>query len=160
MARISAACVILILICSLPTASLAEEQQYWRFKTSLLMRHYDPEPDHNNHLRMVGLERWNKNGRHVGLVQFDNSFGQPSQYLYAGKSWNLGTSDALYWSVTGGLLHGYKEPYHRKVPFNGLGIAPAVIPALGLRFRRVYFEVYFMGMAGALLTAGFTFGHH
>lgn len=142
-----------------PTASQAEEQPYWRLKTSVLMWHFDPEPDHNNHQRMVGLEWWQRDGRHVGLVQFDNSFGQPSQYLYAGKSWNLGDSDKFYFSVTGGLLHGYEEPYHHKVPLNGLGIAPVVIPAFGLRLRRVYFEAHLLGVAGTLLTAGFTFGH-
>ena len=57
----------------------------------------------------------------------------------------------------GGLLHGYKEPYEDKIPFNGLGVAPAIVPALGLRYKRVYTEVNLAGAAAVTVNVGFSF---
>lgn len=49
-------------------------------------------------------------------------------------------SGRWYAKLMAGLIHGYKEPYEDKIPFNGLGIAPAVMPALGARHDRVDIE--------------------
>ena len=69
----------------------------------------------------------------AGFAYFSNSFGQPSQYAYYGWQFRpLGSTPQLYFKLTGGVIHGYKFPYHKKIPFNnknGWGIT--AIPAVG-----------------------------
>ncbi|MCP4047628.1 MAG: hypothetical protein GY732_16775, partial [Gammaproteobacteria bacterium] len=61
--------------------------------------------------------------------------------------------------LSGGLLHGYKEPYEDKIPLNDLGIAPAIVPAFGFRYKRVFTQIQILGTAAVTVTAGFSFGH-
>jgi hypothetical protein len=56
------------------------------------------------------------------------------------------------------LLHGYKEPYEDKIPLNGLGVAPAIVPTFGLKYKRVLVEFQILGTAAGVITAGFNFG--
>jgi len=130
----------------------------WRFQTSLYTKHWDSDPEHVNHSKLLNLEIETTNRWIYGFGYFDNSFGQPSQYLYAGYSWPLLRTDWAYFKLTGGLLHGYKEPYEDKIPLNGLGIAPAIIPTFGLRYKRVFTELQILGTAAITVTAGFSFG--
>jgi len=131
----------------------------WRFQTSLYTRHWDPQPEHVNKTKLLNLEIETTTKWIYGFAWFDNSFGQPSQYLYAGYSWKLFRTDWAYFKVTGGLLHGYKEPYEDKIPFNEYGIAPAIVPTFGVRYKRVFSEVQILGTAAFTITAGFNFGH-
>jgi len=131
----------------------------WRFNTSLYTKHWDPDPEHVNNSKLLNLEIEEKSGWIYGFAHFDNSFGQPSQYLYAGRSWRLFQKDWAYFKLTGGLLHGYKEPYEDKIPLNGLGVAPAIIPTFGLKYKRVQTELQILGAAAITVTAGFSFGH-
>ena len=133
----------------------AGKQRY--FYTSLYTKHYDPEPGHVNDQQMVGIEFEISGNRLWGLALFDNSFGQESQYLYVGKRWRVLESDRWYFKLTGGLLHGYKEPYEDKIPLNGLGVAPAVIPALGFRYENRFVEFAQLGLAAGMITVGRTF---
>ena len=110
-------------------------------------------------MKKINFEAWLKNDWHVGLALFDNSFGQSSQYLYVGKSWDFGESGHWYGRVTAGLLHGYEDEYEDKIPLNGLGVAPGIVPALGYQYKRVFAEVQLLGLAATMVTAGFTFGH-
>jgi hypothetical protein len=125
--------------------------------TSLYTTHYDPDPDHVNDQKMLGLEFQTGNKRLWGLAMFDNSFGQDSQYLYLGKKWRAFSSDRWYYKLTGGLLHGYKEPYDDKVPLNDLGVAPAIIPSLGYRHKSFYAEFIQLGLSAGMITVGFSF---
>ena len=99
------------------------ELSHWRFQTSIYTQHVDPEPDHVDHTKLINFEVWATNNWHGGLAFFDNSFGQNSQYAYIGKAWEIGQSEKFYWRMTAGLLHGYKEPYDEKIPFNEWGVA-------------------------------------
>ena len=65
----------------------------------------------------------------------------------------------FYWRLTGGLVHGYKEPYEDKIPLNGLGVAPVLIPSAGLKYKRVFAEVQLFGLSATMVTVGVTFGH-
>jgi len=132
---------------------------HWRFQTSLYTKHFDSEPDHDNTQQLIDFMVFNPDGWHAGLAFLDNSFGQPSQYLYVGKAWELGRPGAFYWRLTGGLLHGYKDEYKDKIPFNDLGVAPALVPTLGFRHRRFFAEYHQAGLAAGMITVGFTFGH-
>ena len=131
----------------------------WRFRTSLYTKHWDPDPEHVNNSKLLNLELEEKSGWIYGFAHFDNSFGQPSQYLYAGRSWQLFSTNWAYFKLTGGLLHGYKEPYEDKIPLNGLGVAPAIIPTFGVKYKRVHTELQILGAAAITVTAGFSFGH-
>ncbi len=131
---------------------------HWRFQTSLYTKHFDPDPEHDNTQGLINFEAWNADGWHAGFAWFDNSFGQDSQYLYVGKAWELGKPDHFYWRVTAGLLHGYKDEYEDKIPLNSLGVAPAIVPTLGYRYKRVFAEYQQLGLAAGMITAGFTFG--
>ena len=125
--------------------------------TSLYTTHYDPDPDHVNDQNMLGFENGLGGSRLWGLAIFDNSFGQDSQYLYLGQKWRAFESDQWYYKLTGGLLHGYKEPYDDKIPLNDLGVAPAIVPTLGYRNKSFFAEFSQLGLAAGLITVGFSF---
>lgn len=148
-------------------------------QTSLGTRHYNPEPDHNNHQDLIGVEwqapesirfDWQRQGVGVqrmpwlsevnwlaGVASFRNSFAQRSTYLYGGASYDMYAAGhtRVYAKVTAGLLHGYRGEYRDKIPFNRFGVAPAILPAVGLEYRRVSVEMIPFGTAGVMLNLGF-----
>ena len=137
----------------------AMEIAEWRFQTSVYTKHWNPKPEHVNHSNLLNIEFEATNRWIYGLAFFDNSFGQPSQYLYAGYSWPLFSQDWAYFKLTGGFIHGYKKPYEDKIPLNDLGVGPAIIPTFGLKYKRVFTELQILGNAVITVTAGFSFGH-
>jgi hypothetical protein len=137
----------------------AMEIAEWHLRTSLYTKHWSPDPDHVNDQKLINIEFQTTTRWIYGFAYFDNSFGQPSQYLYGGYVWPLFGKDWAYFSLTGGILHGYKEPYEDKVPLNQLGFSPAIIPTFGLKYKRLFTEVQIAGTAAITVTAGFSFGH-
>jgi hypothetical protein len=137
----------------------AMEITEWRFQTSIYTHHWSPDPEHVSNSKLLDLEFETSKKWIYGFAYFQNSFGQPSQYLYAGYSWPLFKTDWAYFKLTGGFLHGYKDPYDDKIPMNGLGVAPAIVPSLGLRYKRVFTEMQILGTAAITWTVGFNFGH-
>jgi hypothetical protein len=137
----------------------AMEIAEWRFQTSLYTHHWSSDPEHVSNSKLIDIEFETTTRWVYGFAWFDNSFGQPSQYLYAGYSWPLFKKDWAYFKLTGGLLHGYKEPYDEKIPMNDLGIAPAIVPSFGLKYKRVFSEIQILGTAALTWTVGFNFGH-
>lgn len=130
--------------------------------TSFYTKHFSPDPDHVNDQDMFGIELRMTNKRMYGFTKFNNSFGQDSEYLYTGYKWNL--SDAVtihpsnhYFKLTGGLLHGYKDEYQDKIPFNGLGVAPAIVPTYGYLYKNYTGEVSLGGISVATITIGYVF---
>ncbi len=124
---------------------------------SLYTTHYDPKPEHVNHQNMLGFELETKGKQVYGLAIFDNSFGQNSEYLYTGKKWHNFRSERMYFKLTGGLLHGYKEPYENKIPLNDLGIAPALVLTLGYQHKGLVIEFSQLGLSAGIITVGFVF---
>jgi len=144
------------------TTAEAEESNGWKIsgwniQTSLYTKHWDPEPDHTNKQKLIGPELVFENDYLVGLAIFRNSFDQPSQFLYIGKTWPLFHSRHFYFKLVGGLLHGYKEPYEDKIPFNGLGVAPAILPSFGFRYKHIMLEAQIAGAAAITITGGLRF---
>ncbi len=137
----------------------AMEITEWRFQTSIYTHHWSSDPEHVSNSKLLDLEFETSKKWIYGFAYFQNSFGQPSQYLYAGYSWRLFKTDWAYFKLTGGLLHGYKDPYENKIPMNGLGVAPAIVPTFGLRYKRVFTEMQILGTAALTWTVGFNFGH-
>lgn len=131
--------------------------EQWYFFTSVYTKHWSDDPDHVNNQKMIAGEAHMKNNWLFGLAFFDNSFGQPTQYLYAGYKWDLFGSRLFYFKLTGGLLHGYKEPYEDKIPLNGLGVAPAILPTLGFQYKHFVTELNIAGTAAITITAGLAF---
>ena len=156
--------LITALACCLCSQALAEEAEPsdwdvvgWNVVFSLYTKHFDPDPDHNNDQNLFAVEAVFHNDWLAGVAVFDNSFGQDSQFIYVGKTWPILRSELWYVKLIGGLLHGYKEPYEDKIPLNGLGVAPAILPAVGIRYKRVFCELEVAGTAAVTVTAGFSF---
>jgi hypothetical protein len=128
----------------------------WYFQTSAATMHFQPEPDHNNSQRLLNVE-WQSAGRWViGGAHFQNSFDQPTQYLYAGRIWRpFDAVSALHLKLTGGLVHGYKGEYQGQIPFNDYGVAPALLPAIGWSWRRFATELVVFGTSGLMWNVGF-----
>ena len=122
--------------------------------SSLYTRHYDPDPDHVNDQNMLGLEFETRNRRVFGLSIFDNSFGQDSEYLYAGYKFRAFESDRWYYKITGGLIHGYRGEYKDKIPLNEMGVAPVIIPSIGVQHKNFVAEFSQLGLAAGMITAG------
>ena len=128
--------------------------------------HFDPDPAHVEWNNIVALELvsprhtfWRADRSHFGVSLFDNSYGQFSQSVYAGLEWNLTRllDGDVFASVSAGFVHGYSEPYQDKVPFNDLGIAPALIPALGWQGRNLGFALSLFGGSAVTLRVSYTF---
>lgn len=125
--------------------------------TSVYTRHFKYDPAHNDDQNLM-LGEWNVTEHWlVGAAQFDNSFGQVTQYVYGGyRARPLPDLQAFYFKVSAGLIHGYKDEYAKKIPLNDAGVAPVIIPTLGYCLNRFCSELVFFGAAGVMLTFGVT----
>ena len=141
------------------TESVAEPWRTDRFylETSLYTHHFSYDPAHVDKQKLI-LGEWNITEQWlVGASFFDNSFGQPTQYIYGG--WRYRPFEQLqpfYIKLSAGLVHGYKEPYQDKIPFNNSGVAPGFVPSVGYCFNRFCSELILFGGAGILITLGVT----
>ena len=120
--------------------------------------HFDPDEEHDGNRLFASLEAIRSDDWLFGLALFNNSFDQFSQYLYGGKIWRFHEKwEGFHAKITAGLIHGYKDEFEDKVPFNDLGVAPAIIPGVGYSKGRFGADVYLLGVAGLLFTAGMSF---
>ena len=139
-------------------AAFLKEGDELYLQTSLYTVHFDPAEDHNNHQRLLNAELVKASGWIIGLALFQNSFGQPSQYLYGGYHWTLPrTRELSYFKLTGGLLHGYKGEHQDAVPFNEYGVSPAILPSLGVKYKRFQSELTLFGTSGVMWSVGVNF---
>lgn len=149
------------------TTSVWDAPEPWRtdrfyFQTSLATVHFNPDDDHDNTQRLIYgewrlQERWLDGQVLVGAAAFDNSFGQPSQFVFGGLMWRpIDSLPAAYVKLAAGVLHGYKDEFQDKIPFNNSGFAPAIIPSVGYCYHRVCGEMVLFGTAGLMWTLGVT----
>jgi hypothetical protein len=149
------------------TTSVWDAPEPWRtdrfyFQTSVATVHFNPDVNHNNNQKLIYgewrlEERWLEGQVLVGASAFSNSFGQPSQFVFGGLLWRpFDSLPAAYVKVLAGVLHGYKDEYQDKIPFNSSGFAPAIIPAVGYCFNRLCGEMVLFGTAGLMWTLGVT----
>jgi hypothetical protein len=118
--------------------------------------HYRSSPEHKGHSWLVGAEWQSPSHWLGGYSHFNNSYDQKSHYLYGGYWWRIGERDPNWYAkLTGGVIHGYKNPYEDKIPFNHSGVAPAIVPALGYKMNRFNAQVNFFGTAGFMVTLGY-----
>lgn len=132
------------------------------FSYSPYVEHFRNNPEYvdRTHLVDLGIETkydtvWGADRTLFGVSVFKNSYGQPSQYLYWGQKWDM--KPWLYAKVTAGLLHGYKGKYKNNIPFNDLGVAPAIIPAIGVQYKDVRAEAIVLGFSALMFTVGYRF---
>jgi len=172
------ALVAAALLCLLATHSLAQPapnatpaqpevqttgvDEPWRtdrfyLETSLYTHHFHFDPAHDDKQNLI-LGEWNITEQWLlGASFFDNSFGQPTEYVYGGWRYRpFEKVQPFYIKVSAGLVHGYKDPYKDKIPFNGSGIAPVIIPSIGYCISRICSELVFVGGASVILTLGVT----
>ncbi|MWK54795.1 sn-glycerol-3-phosphate transporter [Pseudomonas otitidis] len=143
----SSLCLSLLL--ALPVAA----EEAWYLQTSVYTRHFHPDPEHNNHQNLIGLEYQADDGVVAGGATFRNSFRQRSQYTYVGKRFDSDVAP-VYLKVTGGLLQGYRGEYRDKIPLNRFGVAPVLIPSLGARLGPVGGELVLLGNSAMMVNLG------
>ncbi|MBM3388918.1 MAG: hypothetical protein FJY26_05350 [Betaproteobacteria bacterium] len=112
------------------------DQGHWRAAVSPYAPHLRYSPEHAD-VWAVALERQRNDRWMAGGSFFNNSFGQPSTYVYLGKRFPqlLGHSQ-LFGQFSGGLLYGYRGKYENKVPFNHNGFSPGALASIGWQFNR------------------------
>ena len=133
-----------------------KDQGFWYAQTSVYTRHYSPDPEHNNHQGLIGIERNQASGWVFGGATFRNSFRQRSNYAYVGKRYDS-SEYPVYLKVTGGLLQGYRSDYKDKIPLNRYGVAPVIIPSVGTHYGPLAAELVFLGANAAMVTTGVRF---
>lgn len=133
-----------------------KDQSSWYLQTSVYTKHFSPDPKHNNRQDLIGLEYNNGARWLVGGATFLNSFDQRSYYAYGGKRFE---SDdyPVYLKLTGGLLQGYRGEYKNKIPLNRFGVAPVIIPSVGVHYGPVATELVLLGFNAAMITTGLRF---
>jgi hypothetical protein len=141
---------------ALDTATQTADKGFWYAQTSMYTRHYLPSPEHNNQQNLLGLERNLASGAIFGATTFRNSYRQRSYYAYAGKRYQR-SDYPVYLKLSGGLLQGYKGEHRKKVPLNHLGIAPVIIPSVGVHYGPIGAEVVLLGTNAAMITTGLRF---
>ncbi|WP_420793856.1 sn-glycerol-3-phosphate transporter [Pseudomonas fontis] len=138
------------------TTAEANQGDQWYLQTSVYTTHFHPDPEHNNQQNLIGLEYQGQGGKVAGAATFRNSFSQRTQYAYVGKRFDS-ESTPFYAKVTGGLLQGYRGEYRDKIPFNRYGVAPAIIPSLGVKAGPVGAEMVLLGASAMMVNVGLYF---
>lgn len=130
----------------------------WDLTLSPYTHHWSNNPEHKQVL-LGALDSQVSGGRFCGIALFTNSFGQGSSYVYVGQKWEgIWGNPKLFTKVSAGLLYGYRGEYKDKIPFNNLGIAPAIIPSIGYAVTpKDSAQVFLLGNAGLLFAYGRSF---
>lgn len=145
---------------SLPDWPPTLEFDHALVQTSLLTRHFSPDPEHNNQQHLISLELHNPQRWLAGAAWFKNSYNQPTWYAYVGREfplWKVSEEINVRAKLTGGLLHGYKDEYRDNIPFNRYGTAPALLPSIGIQWGRFESDLIVFGTAGMMVIGGLRF---
>lgn len=154
---------------------IADNRYRYTISTSLWTTHFNPQPEHNNTQRFLGIERHGDNfvteplQAHfavlesadplLGVSHFHNSYHQSTLFVYAGLSKVFGEHRAVTArvKVSAGFLHGYRNQFQYKVPLNNLGTSPAAIPSVTLHYGRFNTEMILFGTSGMMINLGYSF---
>lgn len=130
------------------------DKSYWNVQTSVYTKHFHPKPEHNNHQDLISVDYNFSSKWFIGGASFRNSFRQHSIYVYTGKRFDLDNTP-FFTRISGGFIHGYRGKYKHKIPMNGLGIAPAIIPSAGIQVNRFTTEILLLGFNATMVNVGF-----
>ncbi|MCG6965019.1 MAG: hypothetical protein LJE59_00740 [Chromatiaceae bacterium] len=118
--------------------------------------HWNDSDDYTGTPLLGGIEAAHNDRHRIGIALFNNSFGQFSQYYYYGYKWQMPfIAESAYVKLSGGLIHGYKDEYEDRLPFNHSGWAPVIIPSLGWKHGRLGFDLAILGDAGLMFSVGY-----
>ncbi len=118
--------------------------------------HFTYDEDHTDAPWFVGVEIDRSDQWLYGLSLFNNSFGQFSQYIYGGYKFKFKNKfENFHAKISAGIIHGYKDEYQDKIPFNNSGFAPAIVPGLGWKKDKLGIDAYLLGNSGLLFTIGY-----
>jgi len=137
-------------------AQANESEGFWYLQSSVITRHFGNNARYNNRQDLIGLERNRADQLIYGAATFRNSFSQRSAYVYAGKRFDS-SNWPVYAKLSGGLMHGYRGKYRDKIPLNRYGVAPVIVPSVGVDFGMLGAELALGGAAAALLNVGMKF---
>lgn len=115
--------------------------------------HWTYSPEHRT-VHALSLSRRLENGRFCGFSLFNNSFGQPSAYAFAGKEWDglFESVPRLRLGVSAGIIYGYVGRYKNKVPLNVGGFSPVVIPSASWRLTdQAALQIQLLGSAAIMV---------
>lgn len=137
-------------------ASQDTRDSFWLVQTSVYTRHFSSDSEHNDDQNLIGLERNEASGLIYGAATFRNSFDQQSAYAYIGKRYES-ANYPVYAKVSGGLLYGYRGEYRDKIPLNRFGVAPVIIPSLGMHLGPITTELVLIGTSATMINVGVRF---
>lgn len=142
-----------------PAANAAEgDGAPYRFSIATYA-HYRSSSDHAGLPVLAALELRRPRDRFIGAALFENSFGQFSQFVYYGWTFPLPwIHEGVRLKLPVGLIHGYRGDHQDDIPLNQLGVAPAILPALGYQHGRWGGNVVILGTAGLLFSIDYAFG--
>lgn len=154
---------LLPLLLALPAATAAADigdigdERRWSFTFSNQLAHYRSDPEHHERPGLIGLDYTPQDSDWmIGGATFRNSFRQRSLYAYTGRRFSAMNSPA-YLQITAGLIAGYRGEYRNKVPLNVLGVAPALVPSVGVEVNGYRGEIIILGNAALMLGWGTDF---
>ncbi len=145
--------LMVLIICCAP--AFADNEYRWLIRTSIYTTHFNHDPEHNNDSQLIGLDYYLSEDRDwlVGGNTFRNSWDQRSVYLYAGRRFDW-VENRLYGKLTAGVLWGWRGEHQDAILFNQLGVAPAIIPAVGVQAGRFTSEFIIFGINGLMINIG------
>lgn len=148
-------CLILFILVLFCDHANADADYRWLIRTSVYTTHFDHDPDHNNNSQLIGLDYYLSDQRKwlVGGNTFRNSWDQRSVYLYAGRRFDW-VDNRFYGKLTAGALWGWRGEHQDAIPLNQLGVAPAIIPAVGFQAGRFTSEFVVFGINGLMINIG------
>ncbi|MEN9671714.1 MAG: hypothetical protein RL018_1991 [Pseudomonadota bacterium] len=148
----------------LKMSSALSEAGQWTLMASPLTFHYsdinrDESEEKHSYVWLVGAEKMLNERYFAGAAFFSNSFGQPTQYVYAGAKFRPWEEQPKFFTkISAGIIHGYKPPYDKKIPINtSSGWGLGVIPSIGWDFNNQFAtQLNVLGAAGLMLQLNVT----
>lgn len=131
----------------------------WHYSDAKKENEWEPDEQKHAYVWLLQAEKQLDERQLAGLALFNNSFGQFTQYLYYGWRFQpFKRAPGFYAKLTGGLIHGYREPYHKKIPFNhSSGWGVTAIPAVGYQFTPQWSgQVNILGKAGLMFQVNYS----
>jgi len=139
-------------------AGARDERPGWYIQGGFYL-HYADDEDYEGPPLFAGIEYVHSRKVMFGFSMFQNSFGQFSQYAYAGRLFHpLKNHPDLHFKLTGGIVQGYRGEHHETLPIRwndswGIG----VIPTIGYRKERFGVDLAFLKASAALFLIGYRF---
>lgn len=138
-----------------------KDKSFFFLQTSSMTYHWNQNPDRNNDQGLLGLEYHSSSKKRLyGVAHFQNSYFQPTWYLYTGRSYDFKeiSNFKLYGKVTYGIISGYDDENGKYSAYmNRLGTFPAVLPSFGMEYKDYALEVSLFGIAGYIVNFGVKF---